>query len=184
MKTLALLFILSVFIFSCKSKPSRHELLTNYVAILIQISQANKKSNKLIVEINHVIDIASDPTKYFDSTVVDSLRKQYQKVQDNLNLRLKSITAFIEVDTELNLKEKSILYLEDSKRVFHEMFPPLFEVLPKRFIGMTSDQRSVMKNFDRLGKNFQNKSLAFSHELLAYNRKYKFTIEELQQYGL
>jgi|GEM_PF-7086071 len=89
-----------------------------------------------------------------------------------------------EPDMDFKLKKKTISYLEDTKKVFQKMIPPLFEVLPKRFTDMTMDQRLAMKTFGEMGKAFQEKTTNFLQEFSAYNRKHKITVHELQQYGL
>ena len=151
---------------------------------MTQIKEANDKSNPLVTKLNEVIDIIIDQNQLFDIKTIDTLKIQYQTAQKNLDVKIKSLSSIEEIDNEFKIKEKSIQYLKDTKKVFQEMFPPLLEILPQKFNDLTLDQKTVFKNFGQLGRNFQKRSMIYVNEVYSFQRKYKITNAEINQYGL
>lgn len=185
LKTLLFNLALLIFISSCGQKISHQEALNFCVSIQKETSSENKELAIFVKEAKAQMNILlQGETKKIDKVIVDTLRKHYEIFIDSLDQKIKRVQSVVEIDTEIDFKNKELAFLNAIKKLEELTAPPSFWMLENGLNTLTDQQKEDIKQADEQNEVLKTTGEDVQQAYVDYLAKYSITRDELKKYGL
>ena len=180
-----LLLAVFVTLTSCGQKSTHEEDLKYYTSIGLQMKDVVPKVQNFWRQIKQgVLTAKQDETHKLDKAGVDSLKNYLSQIVNDLNDKIKVVSALKETDQDLAFKTAIIAYLTETKTLQEKAIPKILELLENGLDKINDEQKEALKTFQTKGQEMQVKSKEIEDLSLTYQKKHNITDEELVQYGL
>lgn len=180
------IFIASlILLFSCGQKIS-HDKEVTYLTTFATVM--NVTTDTVNVFWNQLVEAAmtarQNQDMKLDSSYIFQLNKSYEKSTATLSSAIAKITAVEELDYEINLKEKTMAHLKNTKLLQESSIPHVISALSIGLGKLTDEQRESFKKFKKTSGELQMESAVLEKLAHDFADKHKITPEELTKYGL
>ncbi|MGZ4056916.1 MAG: hypothetical protein ACXVPU_02875 [Bacteroidia bacterium] len=180
------LFITSfILLFSCGQKIS-HDKEVAYLTTFTTIMKGTTDTINIFWD--QLVEAAESARQNqdlkLDSSYIDRLNKSYQKSTLILSSSIAKLSAVEEIDQEINLKEKTMTHLKNTKALQESALPHVINALSIGLDKLTEEQRESFKKFKEKGGELQAESAELEKLAHEFVDKHKITSEELAKYSL
>lgn len=159
--------------------------LIYYTTIAAQVKDATPKMQGLWGQVQQsVLTAGENKTHQLDRTNLDNLKNISSQNINDLERKIRAISALHETDPDLNLKELSISLLTDAKNIQQSAMPQILAVLEKGMDKINGQQTSTLKSFLSKEQELQYKLRDIQNLFISYQNKHNITGEELRKFGL
>ncbi len=167
---------------SCDNKVDHEKAVSFYRTISAEMTIASKTVNDFWHQMTTAAEAAqNNPDKKIDSTYADSLYRTYESADLVLSKAIDNISKLEEADPELNLKEKTLTHLKDTKTIQESSLPDVIQILRDGLDKMTTEQRESFLNFQTKGGKMQKDAEILKLDAAIFMKKYGITQEELER---
>jgi len=174
-----------IFLASCGHPNSHDKELEFYKTVATEM----KNSSKIVNDLMHVTSEAyktaqQNQKKKLESDRIDTLIKSYQISTLALSKSIDKLSAVIEIDHSINLKERSLELLKNTKSLVDSSWPVIIKILSTGLGKPTDEEKELSDKFQLIIGELQIASGNFEKLALDYRDKHKITSDELMKYGL
>lgn len=156
-----------------------------YTTIAAQVKDAAPKMQGLWGQVQQsVLTAGENKIHQADRASPESLKNASSQNINDLDRKIRAVSALHENDSALNLKELCINLLTDAKNIQQSSMPQILFVLEKGIDKINAQQTSALKSFLSKGQELQYKLRNIQNLFISYQNKHNITGEELRKFGL
>ena len=164
---------------------SHQDELIYYTTIAAQVKDAAPKMQGLWGQVQQSVMTAGENKSHqLDRSGLDNLKNASAQNINDLERKIRTVSALHETDPDLNLKESCINLFTDAKNIQQSAMPQILAVLEKGIDKINSQQTSTLKSFLSKGQDLQYKLRDIQNLFKSFQNKHDITGEELRKFGL
>lgn len=164
---------------------SHQDGLIYYTTIAAQVKDAAPKMQGLWGQVQQSVMTAGENKSHqLDRAGLDILKNASAQNINDLERKIRAVSALHETDPDLNLKESCINLFADAKNIQQSAMPQILAVLEKGIDKINSQQTSTLKSFLSKGQELQYKLRDIQNLFISFQNKHNITGEELRKFGL
>ncbi|MBU0490074.1 MAG: hypothetical protein KKA07_18055 [Bacteroidetes bacterium] len=188
MKTNSMLFLIIASItlmVSCGKKISHEEKVKYYVTVVKELGEATIAVNEFWYETMNGMETAQrNADKKLDSATVVKLDQMFTLSTEALITAIDNLLKLAEVDEDINLKEKVLAYLNDTKKLQEASLPIIIRGLADGLDSMADQDRGTFVEFQSKGRELQKNSEDLEKLARTFLDKHNITKEDVVKEGL
>ena len=186
----SLIFCFSIFFFllsrsSVAQNITHQDDLIYYTTIAAQVKDAAPKMQGLWGQVQQSVMTAGENKSHqLDRAGLDILKNASAQNINDLERKIRAVSALHETDPDFNLKVSCINLFTDAKNIQQSAMPQILAVLEKGIDKINSQQTSTLKSFLSKGQELQYKLRDIQNLFISFQNKHNITGEELRKFGL
>ncbi len=180
------LLITSLILFcSCGQPVSHDKEVGYYVAIATEMNNTTAMVNAFWHQTLEAATAAQqNQNMKLDSSYMDTLYKSYQISTLALSKSIDRLSLIPEIDQNINLKERTLAHLKDTRKLQESALPDVLKVLTTGLGNLTDTERESFKEFQSRGGELLAAAAELEKLFLDFQNEHQITSEDLGRYGL
>ena len=175
----------SFFLNTVAQNITHQDELIYYTTIAAQVKDATPNMQGLWGQVQQSVMTAGENKSHqLDRAGLDNLKNASAQNINDLERKIRAVSALHETDPDLNLKESCINLFTDAKNIQQSAMPQILAVLEKGIDKINSQQTSTLKSFLSKGQDLQYKLRDIQNLFTSFQNKHNITGEELRKFGL
>ena len=186
MKNKLFFFISSLVLLSSCEQTVSHEQEVNYfVTVKTEMQNTTTIVNNFWHQALEATKVAQqNQDMKLDSGYIDTLNKSYQVSTLALSKSIDKLSTVKEIDQNINLKERTLTHLKDTKTLQESALPEVIKVLSSGLGNLTDQERESFMKFQSNGRKLQAVSVELEKLSDDFQDKHHIKSEDLAKYGL